>query len=256
MATAKKVVPIKAAPSASKSTAVAVKKSSGGAVVSIQDALRAQAAATSERTAPSTGINIRLAGKQFAFPDGTKHPGPVDLVIVDFVSRNDFYEGAFDKENVSPPACFAIGANPLKLVPSDNSPSKQADTCAECPMNQFGSNGKGKACKNGRLLAVLPADAKEGHPLAILKVSPTGTKSFDGFVKETARAFQMPPVGVVVSVSFDENEDYPKLVFGDAVPNENVADHFARQEEAKELLSQEPDVSNYEPPKKAAARRR
>ena len=257
MATAKKVVPIKAAPSASKSTAVAVKKPSSGAVVSIQDALRAQAAAVSERTAPSTGINIRTAGKQFSFPDGTKSPGPVDLVIVDFVSRNDFYEGAFDKDAIVPPACFAIGANPLKLVASDNSPAKQADTCAECPMNQFGSKGKGKACSNTRLLAVLPADAKEGTPLSILKVSPTGTKSFDGFVKETARAFQVPPVGVVVTVSFDENEDYPKLVFGDAVPNELVGEHFSRQDEAKELLSQEPDVSGYESPKpKATARRR
>ena len=35
-------------------------------------------------------------------------PGPMDVVIVDFVSSNSFYEHNFDPNNISPPACFAI----------------------------------------------------------------------------------------------------------------------------------------------------
>lgn len=242
---------------AAKTTAVAVVKKTSGAVVNIQDMLRKQAEAMSERTSPASGISIRVTqDKQFSLPDGQK-TDELEVVIVDFVARNEFYEGAYDKDNMSPPACFAIGVAPNKLVASDNSPQKQADTCAECPMNAFGSAGKGKACKNGRVLAVLPVDADENTPIWLLKVSPTALKGFDGYVQGVARTFQTPPVGVVTKVSFDPNVTYASLRFSDATPNENLAAHFARQTEAKELLEQEPDVSGYEAPKpvKAMARK-
>jgi hypothetical protein len=250
MATAKKT------PVTKPGTAVAVKKPSGGAVVSIQDQLRAQADAMKDRTAPPSGNGIRVTqDKQFVLPDGQK-TDELKVVIVDFVARNEFYEGAFDKDNISPPACFAIGIAPNKLEPSDNSPQKQAETCAECPMNAFGSAGKGKACKNGRMLAVLPADADADTPIWTLKVSPTALKNFDGYVQSVARTFQAPPVSVVTTVTFDENVTYASLRFSDAEPNENLAVHFARQEEAKAILNTEPDVSQYEAPKpvKAPAR--
>lgn len=240
------------------STAVAVKKTSG-AVVDIQAQLRAQAAAMNERTAPPSGNKISVGGKQFKFPDGHQSNGPEDFVIVDFVARNEFYEDDFDKNNIVPPVCVAIGTNPKKLVAMDSSPSKQCGDCASCPMNAFGSKGKGKACSNTYVLAVLPPDADADTPMAILKVSATGMRSFDAFVQHTSRTFQVPPVGVVVSVGFDEGESYPKLVFGDAVPNENLAVHFARQAEAQEMLNAEPDFSvreNAKPaPKNAPVRR-
>lgn len=262
MATAKKVVPIKSAPSASKpaktGTAVAVKKPSSGAVVNIAEMLRAQAAAMSERTAPASGISIRVGqDKMLSLPDGSKADS-LDLVVVDFVARNEFYEGKYDPKNIVPPICVAIGSNPLKLVPDDSSPNKQNDDCSSCPMNAFGSDGEGKACKNGRILAVLPADADEDTPIWLLKVSPTALKGFDGFVQNTARTFQMPPVGVIVTVSCDENKTYASLTFSNAVPNPNLNVHFARQEEARALLNTVPDMTAHAPaaaPAKAPARR-
>ena len=172
------------------STAVAVKKT--GAVVSIteiQNQLKAQAAAINEKVAPASGITIQVSqSKEFKFPDGTKGD-EFECVIVDFTSVNFFYEGEYDKDNITPPACFAVGNNPLQLVPSDNSPNKQNDTCKGCPMNEFGSAGKGKACKNQRLLAVLPPDATEDTPIWLLKVSPTAIKAFDSYVRSVASAF-------------------------------------------------------------------
>ena len=245
-------VPSSKAPAAKPSTAVTVKKT-GSNVVDIQAMLKAQVAAMGERTAPASGISIRVTqDKQFMLPDGTKTPGPLDLVIVDFAARNEFYEGAFDPKAIAPPVCFAIGSNPLKLIPSDNSPVRQADDCTSCPMAAWGSDGAGKACKNTRVLAVLPPDADADTPMWLLKVSPTALKGFDGFVNSVARTFQMPPVGVVTKVAFDDNVTYAKLVFSDPTPNENLAEHFARQEEAKALLSTEPDVSGYQAEKPAA----
>lgn len=260
MATKPKVVPITAAPNAGKakpSTAVAVKK--GGNVVSIMDALRAQAAAIADKTAPASGNTIRVTqDKQFQLPDGTKTAGPLQLVIVDFTSKNTFYEGKYDPKDITPPACFSIGSNPLKMVPSDNAPLKQAADCSSCPMNQFGSDGDGKACKNTRVLAVLPPDATADTPMWILVASPTATKGFDGFVTSVARIFQMPPVGVVATVGFDESVTYAKLVFSDPQPNPDVETYFARQAEAQAMLAIEPDVSRFKsavPAKKAVGRR-
>lgn len=237
-----------------KSTAVAVKKSSG-AVISIQEQLRAQAAAMAGRIAPPTGNKIKIGqNKQFTLPDGSV-TDTLDLVIVDFTSKNTFYEGAFDPNNITPPACFAIGPEPKNLVPSANAPAKQCDDCASCPLNQFGSAGKGKACKNSRVLAVLPPEADADTPIWTLEVSPTGIKGFDGFVGNVNRAFGMPPISVVVTVSFNPAETFASLVFSDPRPNENLEVHFGRQAEAQELLAVEPDVSSYgQAPAKPAGR--
>lgn len=264
MATAKKVTPITEAKPKAKaaSTAVAVKKA-GGNVVSItamQEQLRAQAAAVAEKTAPASGNFIRVTqDKKFLLPDGTQTPGPLQLVIVEFGSKNAFYEGAYDPKNISPPACFAIGSNPQQMVPSANSPLAQASDCTSCPMNQFGSAGDGKACKNSRVMAVLPPDADEDTPLWMLATSPTANKGFDGYVSSVARTFQTSPIGVVTTVGFDSGSTYAKLTFTDPQPNENLAAHFGRQEEAKAMLAVEPDVSSFvkAPPArgKAAGRR-
>lgn len=242
------------------STAVAVKKTTGANLVSIKEAMAAQLADLASRVAPASGNAIRVTqDKQFLLPDGTKTPGPLELVVVDFTSKNSFYEGAFDPKAISPPACFSIGQNPLKMTPSNNAPVAQSTDCQSCPMNQFGSAGTGKACKNSRVLAVLPPDADADTPMWTLATSPTANKGFDGFVSSVARVFQTPPVGVVVSVSFDPNETYAKLVFTNPQPNENLAEHFGRQAEAAAMLAVEPDVSQYvkAPPArgKVAARR-
>lgn len=250
MATAKKVTPItdaKAKPKAT-GTSVAVKKT-GSNVVSIADmqaALKAQAAAVVDKTAPASGNAIRVTqDKQFLLPDGTKTPGPLQLVIVDFTSKNSFYQGQFDPKNITPPACFAIGSNPLSMAPSAKAPLAQSTDCQSCPMNQFGSSGDGKACKNSRVLAVLPPDADEDTPLWTLATSPTANKNFDGFVTSVARIFQMPPIGVVATVGFDDSVSYAKLNFSDPQPNENLQTHFGRQEEAKAMLAVEPDVTGF-----------
>lgn len=234
-------------------TAVAPASKSSTSVVSIQDTLRKMAEQTAGQVAPPTGATIRITqDKKFLLPDGTKTEGPIELVIVDFLSANNFYEGAFDPKNISPPGCFAIGRIPTDLVPSDNSPNKQSDACSSCPMNQFGSDGSAKACKNERVLAVLPPDADATTPMWKLKVSPAALKGFDGYVSTVVRTLGVPPIGVITTVELDPSVTYAKLRFSDPRPNKNVADMLGRQAEAEALLSAEPDVSSYQSPKKAA----
>lgn len=242
MATAKKTAPAK------KTTAVAT-RSSGA--VSVQDAMKAQLAKLADKTMPATGVSIRITqDKQFALPDGTKTRDPLTLVIVDFQSMNRYYPNGFDKDNITPPACAAIGEIPINLVPFDESPERQADTCKECPQNQWGSDpkgGKGKACKNSRVLAVLPPDATDDTPMWTLTVSPTGIKSFDGYVNGLQSKLQSAPFMVTTQVSFDDNVDYPSLKFGDPALLED-ASVFANRgiDEANKLLTAPIDFSGYE----------
>jgi hypothetical protein len=99
-----------------------------------------------------------------------------EALIIDFAYRNEYYIGAYNPKEITPPACFAIAANATDLKPSDNAPVKQNQTdCATCQQNQFGTSatGSGKACKNTVLLAVLPPDPKvvEDHDIWIMKTS-------------------------------------------------------------------------------------
>ena len=234
-------------------TSVAVKKPVSGNVVSIQEALKAQASALAGRTMPATGNQIRLSPGKFTLPDGTSTPGPLELVVVDFVSKNTYYTEGFDPKNIVPPTCFAIGTDIKSMVPSPNSPVNQnhGGDCAGCPQNQWESDpkgGRGKACKNSRLTAVLPPDATSETPMWLLATSPTGVKSFDAFVASVATMYEMPPVGSIVTVSLNPNETFAQLVFSDPVPNFNVGEHFARQGEAQKMLNVEPDVSGWVAP--------
>lgn len=240
-----------------KGTAVAVKAASGN-VVSIMDTLKAQAALMAGRTQPATGSSIRVTqDKQFLLPDGTKTPGPLQMVIVDFTTKNVFYEGAYDPKNISPPACFAIGNDIKGMAPSKSSPLPQAASCESCPMNQFGSAGDGKACKNTRVMAVLVPDADATTPMWLLATSPTANKGFDAYVNSlTRKPLEMIPVGAITTVSFDPSVTYAKLMFSDPELNPLAEVHYARMDEAKAMLGVEPDVSGFvkKPPAKAGRR--
>ena len=243
-----------------KSTAVAKAKLNLPANVSEQ--LAAEAASITNRIGSPSGDRIKVTqSKRFRLPSGEESAGPIEAVIVDFVSMNLYYEGAFDPNDITPPLCAAIGLEPSTLEPFDDATAKQCDTCVACPQNQFGSAGRGKACQNTRLLALLAPDANMDTPLLLLKVSPTALRSFDGYVAQVGRSFNVPPLGVVTEISLDADSDYPSLRFGSPRPAtpEQIALAMARRDEARARLTAKPDFNANEvakaAPKKTATRR-
>lgn len=240
---------------ARKKTAVAKRGSTD--VANIQAQMAQEVAGITDQINQGGGSKIKTTDKQFTFPDGTVEDGPIQVVIVDFVSTNSLYEGAYDPNNPEPPICFAVGKNIKEMKPSANSPEPQAESCAECPMNQFGSDGNGKACKNRRRLALLgPDDVSAEDELMIIEVSPTGLKRFDGYVGTVAKMHQIPPIGVVTEVGFNPDLSYPTLTFSFDALNENIGEHFERRSEAEMLLMAEPDFSGAAAEAKPAKRGR
>lgn len=205
----------------------------------------------------STGISIKQ-NKTMVLPDGTVTEGPIDVVILDFVSMNSYYEGVYDPNDPVPPVCYAIGDKPDNLIASDKSIEKQSDTCASCPMNRFESaaRGKGKACKNTRLLAVMQPDATDEDEIWLLRVSPTALKAYDSYVRNLAQRNNMVPLQVITKIGFDPHSDYPSLRFAPDGVHDRLEFFASRMQEAADLIRAEPDYSEREQaePKAKAAR--
>jgi len=242
-------------------TSVAKSNPKSNALVQFSD--EAELDALRSRLAAPSGDKISISNKKFTLPGGSALDY-LDIVIVDFVYFNKYYEGAYDPKVIVPPNCFALNQQPKEMVPSANSPDKQCESCTGCWANEFGSQGTGKACQNRVLLACLPTDAGPETPFVILDISPTALKSFSSYVGSVASTFKRLPYGVVTHIECNPTVKHDVCVFSDAQPfdmedveqAEFVAMVRARRGEALERLLTEPDVSSFkaanDAPKKGA----
>lgn len=231
-------------------TSVAKAKPKGNALTVFNE--QAELDALRARLAAPTGDKIKISNKQFKLPSGDVLDF-LDIVIVDFVYFNTYYEGAFDPNNIVPPNCFAIHPEPKSMAPSANSPDSQCESCTGCWANEFGSSGKGKACQNRVLMAVLPTDATSDTDFAILDISPTAVKGFSSYVAGVARGMQRLPYGVITHVECNPATKHDVALFSDPQPFDMedpeqaafIAMVRERREEARERLMTEPDVSAF-----------
>lgn len=219
-------------------------KKTGTDVQSIQDQLRQELATLKERVDPPSGFMISTKGKVFTLPDGNASDGPMDVILLDWVTANTYFEGIYNPKDIKPPACFALGREVATLAPSDNSPKKQHNTCKGCPMNEWGSDpqgGKGKACKNTRRLLIAPVKSTEETQPWVISVSPTGLKHFDKFVN-TLGDLGTHPIEIITEISFEPSEPFPTLRFKPIGKHDNITLMWALKERGQEILLQEPKI--------------
>lgn len=203
--------------------------------------------AMKEQVGAPPSNKIKMQNKQFVMPDGTTHPGPMNVVILDFVSYNAMYEGQYNPNDIQPPACFAIGKNKAEMAPSPNATNPQSDKCSTCPKNEFGSDpagGKGKACKNKYRLAVIPGDFAEKDQSEIeimtLEVSPTAVSSFDTFANRLNRMFGAVPTEFVTEIKFNPGKTFSSLLFDPVQPHGRPDIAMPLRETAQDMLWAEP----------------
>lgn len=209
--------------------------------------------------APGSNVLKITQSKTFVLPDGTESAGPLPFVIVDFIAENRFYGAAYNPNAMSPPICAALGSNPAQLAPFDDSPDLQSTVgCLTCPQNQWGSNGRGKACTNARMLALIDPMAEPGSPLLRLRLSPTAITPFEAYVRQLAKQFGKPHFAVLTYIGFDPQSTFSSLRFGTPQPLEAgelelmgrkidglslITEAMDRQAEARELLMTKPDFT-------------
>lgn len=241
---------------------MATKKATGTALAKWDEELARQAqmaAAVEESTA--TGQFFGLKSGVLTLNDTPMPNNEMAVIVLDGILENVFYEGAYDPDNIQSPKCFAFGREEKTLEPhkivieAGNSMAGASGLCAGCEMNEWGSaeTGRGKACRNTRRLAMIPAgtfengkfkaftDAEqfESSNMAFMKLPVTSVKGYAAFVKQVVGALKRPPHAIFTKVSVrpDANTQF-KVAFEplSQVPDELLEVVMTRHSEAKEMI--------------------
>lgn len=146
------------------------------------------------------------------------------VIILDSIMENVYYEGKYDPEVPQSPVCFAFGRDEKDMAPhqlvidAGNQMCGTTGLCSGCEMNDWGTAdvGRGKACRNTRRLAMIPAGSfdREGRfslfeddshyentAVGFMKLPVTSVKSYSSFVKQVAGTLHRPPFGIITKVS-------------------------------------------------------
>ena len=124
------------------------------AVVSIEDQIKAQLAVQQEKSAQMQDrVNlISFKGGQLSI-GGTPIPNSeADVIVLANQYERAYYPGAFDPSKPQVPACYSFDGREPHATSSD----PQSAGCETCAQNEWGSKGKGKACREGARVMVVP----------------------------------------------------------------------------------------------------
>ena len=181
----------------------------------------AKDAAISAGMEASTGSSLYFSMKSgvLSFNDMPMPDNQIAVIILDTILENVFYEGVFNAADPAPPVCFAFGREEADLVPHEvvfDHDQQRSDTCPSCPKNAWGTAnvGKGKACRNTRRMALLPAGTlidnrfkpytEEDHFIksayGVMKLPVTSVKGYGIFVKQITSVHSAPPYGFFTKI--------------------------------------------------------
>lgn len=232
-----------------------------GAVVKWDEELARQAQiASKQEESVATGQFFSIRGGQLSFNDSPIPGNAMAVVILDAVLENVYYEGEYDPDTPQSPVCFAFGRDDSEMTPHEivikAGNAQSTEGCAGCEHNEWGSaeRGRGKACRNTRRLALIPAgnfddrgrfklntdqEHFESTSIAFMKLPVTSVKGYAAFVKQVAGALKRPPFGIVTKVSVvpDAKTQF-KVVFEpiQPIPDTLMGAVMARHEEAGQTI--------------------
>lgn len=204
------------------------------ALVPISQQWADQATQAQQEEPVEAGVLVSLQGGIMSIGDEEMPGSQMHVVILDHYRENTYFQGRYNPEVKAPPKCYAFGRGADADVMGPH-PSMQAslaweggyfepqhDTCAGCPMNEWGTadTGKGKACQNRRRLILLPAGystPRRGSrdfdtelftdPVhyktadeAQLKLPVTSSKEFSKYVSQLGSSCHRPPHGVITRI--------------------------------------------------------
>lgn len=154
----------------------------------------------------------------------TKDPvGSLKMVLLKAngsISKN-FYPDGYEEGSSEPPTCYSIEG----VQPDPGAPDIQAESCAICPKNVFGSRitdsgKKAKACSDSRRMAVIPEgdfnNEEYGGPM-LLRVPAGSLTNLSQYGKKMKRE-GFPYNTIITRVSFDHSVSHPKLEFNAVRP--------------------------------------
>ena len=236
------------------------------ALSSVEQQLLARVQSQTEMIKSDGSNIIRVTGKGFDY-QGSDLGMTMEVVILGSVFENVYYDAPYDPDSGPvDPLCWAIGNDTRTMGPKKELKTQIGNLCDKCPNNEFGSalTGRGKACRNGRRVAVVPWNSEDARPdlseIAVLRLAPTSLQNYAKYVNKVFRHLNQDPIQLVTEFSIDQSEQYGKIKIPQVVETISdramVADMLALPAEITlndVPYSLEPTPS--EKPKKRAARR-
>lgn len=189
--------------------------------------------------------------------NGTPIPNnKLECIVVGSVHSNMYYDKPFDPDNPQNPICYAYSMDGKEMAPHPSATQPQADSCEDCPLNQWESDpkgGRGKACKNTRSLAVIPADTTTEEiatsEIAVLKLPVMSVKNWSMYVQKCAALHNRPPLAMYTRIgTVPDQKSQFRVTFEDIdpVPLDMVHPLVAQTERVREVLFKEYEA-NQEP---------
>lgn len=168
----------------------------------------------------ATGQFFSIKGGILSWNDAPLPGNQMAVVILDAILENVFYAEKFNPEVPQSPLCFAFGRDDVSMRPHElvvKAGNAQCDECKSCRYNAWGTadQGRGKACRNTRRLAMIPAgtldpqtgkftmfpdDEFEKAGIGYMKLPVTSVKPYAGYVKQLAGVLKRPPFAVITKV--------------------------------------------------------
>lgn len=158
--------------------------------------------------------NERAPGQLFSTKGGILTFGGIpvpnnrmQVCVLAAMFENVYYPRPYDPNNPESPECYAFSLDGRGMAPHADAEHKQNPTCDGCRWIQWdtGPGGRGKACKEQRRLALLPAaalsdpKAVEDATVGYLRLPVTSTKAFSEHVKHVGMK-GLPVFAVVTDV--------------------------------------------------------
>jgi hypothetical protein len=184
------------------------KAKAGSSVVRYDEELAKRAALYKQAEASvSMGQFIGTRGGILTYQGSPLADNTINAIVLDSILVNAYYRGLFDPAKPASPICYAFGREGKELKPHDSAKEHQHSQCKGCEWNEFGTaeRGRGKACKNLRRLALIPAEpltseAIEKAELAFLMIPPTSVQGWAAHVNKLSEMLKLPPFGVVTTI--------------------------------------------------------
>lgn len=151
------------------------------------------------------GIAFELPGEDEDSPESS--PSIVG-VILDHHAVNVYWRDSFSG-STEPPDCSSLDGK--KGTDRDTGEIKD---CTSCAYNQFGSDGRGKACKNTHWLYI----AREGNPIPlVLTLPPSSLKAWTEYLGKKILLRGLRPHQVITRITLKKENNPDGIAYSRAV---------------------------------------
>lgn len=144
------------------------------------------------------GNKFRVDGKLYGDNNGRGFSG----IVINTCYEQSYYDGEFDDNVSTIPACFAISYVGTDMQPDSNSVKKQASNCAECELSKWDGDTPPE-CKERRRLAVVIEDESGDTVVKVLSLSSTSLGNWKKYIKELS-SMNLEPLQAATYIHFDE----------------------------------------------------